>query len=869
MIRVQVVALLALLAAAAPASAAELPLSGTIDLTEAPAKSAAKWTGTENGGLAGGAIAGIGDFDGDGRADVAVGEPKRDTAAGEDTGAVHILTAARDGGPLEDAAKEIRIRGARAGDNAGFDVSAAGDVNGDGLADLLVGAPLADKAADATDQSGAAYLVLGRRDRTEIDLAGDFGGIRITGAGDGAWLGRSVASLPDVTGDGRPELLVGAPRRDVGDRKEAGSVYAIFSGAAGGPVDVSTLVEGAGGFRIDGPSGSSAGGALAGLGLSAIGDLNADGRGEVLLSAPRAPGGAAGSAPVGRAYVVLGRPGPGAIDLDALAPEQGYAVTGVPNTREGDTAGPRFGESISGVGDVNGDELPDFIVGAHLQDGPDRVRGGVAYVMFGKADTAAQTAPREAGPAGFRVVGVSPDDQTGAATGPVGDFNADGLADVAVGAPFADPLSRASAGAVYVVYGRKGEQRDVDLAEIGDRGMRIAGAEGDVIGFALDGAGDIDGDGGPDLAVGGPSIDAEYLSNLRSTKPGTAAIVFGAGPGQQPGAELISDPGFQEELARGCRPALNVQAVLDDDSYNDRNADPQRIRLEGMQAYVGTPRNFGTVIGVTGFGGGGDESEEGGSTPLIEPTQITRGRVDAMKKALFQGITGEDFFPGYATMFTTLADDNPAAGARIMVIDGFTFRGVAELKGLTEGSAPTYIIAIGEPPDRTRSDIRQMRRVTRETKGRYYEARSARQLERALQLIQSRIRCDLEADNFRENLEPEEEAEVADTELEEGVHTADVTLTWRDEDEDFEIDEIQVVDDDGDIVREIDEEELDEAYETASRAAPVTAARGRTFRSLHIRGLRAGRRLRVIARSDDAGSEGRVYARVTQSRRRR
>ena len=241
-----------------------------------------------------------------------------------------------------------------------------------------------------------------------------------------------------------------------------------------------------------------------------------------------------------------------------------------------------------------------------------------------------------------------------------------------------------------------------------------------------------------------------------------------------------------------------------------------------------------------------------------------------MKKKLFENFTGEDPFPGYDVMFTTLADDNPAAGARIMVIDGFTFRGVAQLEGLTDGSAPTYIVAIGDPPDRNRSDIRQMKRVVRETKGRYYEAYSARQLERALQAITSRIRCDLEADNYREHLDVEEVSEVAETELEEGVHTADIALTWRDEDEDYEIDEIQILDEEGDdVIREYDEEELDEAYEEADEDSRVVAERGKTFRSLHVRGLRAGRRLRVIARSDDKRSSGRVYARITQSRRRR
>ena len=868
MTRVLALAVLTLLAAAAPAGAAPLPLTGTIDLTDAPVSNTVRWTAGGPGGLAGASVAGVGDFDGDGRADVAGGEPARDSEGRARGGAVHVVTRSREAGALGDPATGIVIRGARAGDAAGFDVAGVGDVNGDGLADLLVGAPLAGSAGEPTDQAGAAYLVFGRRDRGEIDLAGEFGGVRIGGAEAGAWLGRSVASLPDVTGDGRPELVIGAPKRNVGERKDAGSVYVVF-GPAGGSVDVSRLVTDGAGYRIDGGVASSAGGALAGVGLGTVDDLNGDGRAEVLVGAPRAPAGAAGSAATGMAYVVRGRATAGVIDLAALGTEEGYAISGV--ALRDDPTGPRFGESISGAGDVNGDKLPDLVVGAHLADGPDRNRAGVAYVVFGKADTARQDA-RKLGDGGYRIIGVSPDDQTGAATAGVGDFNADGLADVAVGAPFADSLSRNSAGAVYVAYGRRGEPTDLDLAEIGDRGLRIAGGEGDVTGFALAGAGDIDGDGGPDLVTGAVAIDAEYLSNSRSTKAGSAAVVFGAGAGQQPGAELINDPGYQEELARGCKPALNVQAVLDDDDYNDRVADPQRIRLDGIQAYVATPRNWGTVLGISAFGTSNDEDDEGdgSSAPLVEPTVLSRGKTDALKKLLFENFTGEDPFPGYDVMFTTLADDNPAAGARIMVIDGYTFGSVAELEGLTDGSAPTYIVAIGDPPDRDRGDIRQMKRVVRETKGRYYEARSARQLERKLQAIVSKIRCDLEADNFREHLDAEEESEVAETELEEGVHTADIALTWRDEDEDYEIDEIQILDEEGEeVYSEIDEEDIEEAYESSSRTARVTAARGKTFRSLHVRGLRAGRRLRVIARSDDKSSSGRVYARITQSRRRR
>jgi hypothetical protein len=80
-----------------------------------------------------------------------------------------------------------------------------------------------------------------------------------------------------------------------------------------------------------------------------------------------------------------------------------------------------------------------------------------------------------------------------------------------------------------------------------------------------------------------------------------------------------------------------------------------------------------------------------------------------------------------------------------------------------------------------------------------------------------------------------------------------------------------VLDEEGDdVLRRIDGDEIEEAERGRRIAdAPVTASRGRTFRSLHVRGLKSGRRLRVVVRSDDRRSSGRIYARVTQSRMRR
>ncbi|HEX8122855.1 MAG TPA: integrin alpha [Solirubrobacteraceae bacterium] len=837
-------------------------MSGTLDLVDVPPSLSVRYSAEEEDGLAGGAVAGIGDFDGDGRRDVAVGEPKRDSGDRDDAGAVYVVFDPAKTTDLSKPGDVVTIRGAQGGDFAGFDVAAAGDVNGDGRADLLVGAPLAGpRPQGASVGGGEAYVVFGRPGRAEIDLAApDFGGIRIVGAESYSWFGRAVSTVPDSNGDGRGELVIGAPLRDAPDRPDAGSAYVIFGPADAQTIDVARLPDDQSGFRIDGPAPN----AFAGRAVSSMGDIDQDGLPEVLVTAPQAPTGPSGSN--GAAYVVRSQATPGVIDLAQLE-GRGFVLSRT-TTLPGDgerNPGDWLGESISGLGDVNGDGVPDFVVGAHLANAPNRARAGVAYIIFGKADKTPIDA-HNLGAAGFRVQGVDRQDQTGFSTSPAGDFNADGVQDLAIGAPFADPIARESAGAVYVVYGGSGDVPNVDLAELGERGVRIIGRDGDATGFTLDTAGDVDGDGGPDLVIGSPATDDDYLESFTSERAGSASLVFGVGRGQgNPLDDLKSDPGYGESIAAGCTPALNVQAVLEDNAYTDEDADPERIRKTGMQAFVATPRNFGTVLGITAF----DRTEESESSTIFPPTELGVSRVRTLQRALQREVDGGDIFPGYGPMFRALAEHNPNAGARIMLVDGFLFKRLRGLRGLTRGSAPTYVIAVGEPPDRNAIDISEMKRVARETKGRYFEARTPKEINRALQAIESRLRCDVEADNYQEELQAGDDEEVAEVEVLEGVHSADITLTWIDEDEDFEIEEVVISGEDGEVVDVLDDEEIDDAYTERDPEARLSGGRGRTFRTLHLTGLTPGRTLRVVARSDDRRSSGRVFARVTQSRNRR
>jgi len=849
------------------AHAAPLPLSGTVDLADAGPAQAARWTAGEANGLAGSAVAGIGDFNGDGRPDLAVGEPGRDTPAGPDSGAVHVVLDAGRGGGLEDSASTVTIRGAHAGDRAGFSVHGAGDVNGDGLADVVIGAPNvgAAPAPAAVQGRGEAYVLFGRRDRQPIDLAGEFGGWRITGSAPGDDLGRAVSSIADLNGDGVREVIVSAPRREVpngagGVRGNAGSAYVVFGRRGGGAVDVSTLVESGQGWRIDGPVRSVVGGAYAGRAVSSIADLNGDGRPEVLVTAPRGGTGvAAQTLSKGLAYVVWGRSRPGVVDLERLGAD-GYTITGRVTTpgagAERAENGDFLGESIEPVGDVNGDGRPDFVVGAHLADARDRLNAGVAYVVFGKGDTQPVDL-EDLGPGGFRITGIDEQDQTGFDTVGPGDFDGDGVDDIAITSLFAQPLSKGNAGAAYVVWGRRGASEDLDLAELGDRAVRIAGAtEQDSLGFSVAALGDVNGDDAPDLALGAPATNNTDAAIGRSRKAGTAFVVFGQTTEQRREREAALGA-----HRRGCNPAINVQVLMEDNSYTDQAADPDRIRLSGIQAYVATPRNQGTVLGVTGF-----DPDTEDAAAIIAPTVLRPVKTSALNRALADAVDGEDAFPGYPFMIRTFANDNPGATARVLLVDGVTFGDMADAEGLTEGNPPTYVVAVGNPPDRTDDDIGEMRRLARETDGHYYEAHTTRAIEKALQAIESRLRCDFGADDARAELEPGELVDLTETSLEAGVQSADVRITWHEPETGFEVEELDVIRGEQ-VVTQIGPEDIQSAYETSTSSARVSGERGQGFRTIHVRRLRAGGRLRVVVRAQRGHRGGTVYGRVTLSRR--
>ena len=330
--------------------------------------------------------------------------------------------------------------------------------------------------------------------------------VLVQGAANGDNSGTSVARGGDVNGDGYQDLLIGAPWADGAGRTNAGSTYVVFGRASASTVDLAAL--GDRGFRIDGAtSGDNSGESVAGAG-----DVNRDGYDDLVVGAPNVDGN--GRTNSGSTYVVFGANSTTTVDLAALG-DRGFRI-------EGAVAGDSSGSSVAGVGDINRDGTPDVLIGAWLADRNTRTDSGSSYVVFGANSTTAVDLAALGG-RGFRVDGAVAGDLSGLSVAGPGDVNGDGASDLLIGASNSDPNGRTNSGSSYVVFGAN-STTTVDLAALGGRGFRVDGAAaGEISGSSVAGAGDINGDGTPDLLIGAPRADGNGRADS-----GSSYVVFGA-----------------------------------------------------------------------------------------------------------------------------------------------------------------------------------------------------------------------------------------------------------------------------------------------------------------------------------------------------
>jgi hypothetical protein len=444
-------------------------------------------------------------------------------------------------------ASSSTIAGVGTGARTGAALAVVQPVFGQRNAGLLVGAPRA--RVPGRGRAGAAFLVADPARARRLRLGGS-SVVTILGPADGDHLGTAVAAVPDIDGDERPEVLVGASGADPQARPGAGAAYVIPSRGMklGGTID---LADPEAALRIDGP----AAGARAGRAVAGSSDTNGDGRGEAIIGAP----GLAGRA--GAAYVIhlaLGAP----VDLAAAA-APALALLGT--DRE------RAGTAVAALRDVDGDGLRDVAIGAPRAHVEGRGRAGAVYVVTPGATEGAM-ALADTGPP---IAGESRGDRAGGDLAAAGDATDGDEPDLVVGARTADPLGRRSAGAAYVVSG-PAAARGVDLALLGSDGVRLAGGFGGAgVGTALAGDVDLDRDGRDDVLLGeraaGPADDRTFLL-------ATPALPGPAAP------------------ERRCD-AKPVSMVLDT-SGGLAQADPKKLRGSALELLLNHPSSKDRVIGA-------------------------------------------------------------------------------------------------------------------------------------------------------------------------------------------------------------------------------------------------------------------------------
>lgn len=475
--------------------------------------------GAAQDGRLGDAVSSAGDLNGDGIADILVGARDVDISGNntEDEGRVSVIFGRNTGfdGSLSvsdlDGSNGFNINGINDEQRLGIAVSSAGDVNGDGTGDIIIG------GSGANDNRGDSYIIFGQSSFSEdFDLRSLDGtnGFKVDGITEGDFFGTAVSRAGDLNGDGIDDIVIGANFVDANGNDNAGASYVIFGQDGGFSEDIDlTTLDGTNGFVVNGVNPNH----RSGVSVSSAGDLNGDGVEDLLIGAPEAdPGGRENA---GTTYVVFGQTGGfGAeLDLSTLDGANGFTLNGI-------VAGDVSGFSVSAAGDVNNDGFADIGIGAPFAD-VNNTNAGQGYILFGTATGFTESSFSLSslnGTNGFALNGIDIDNQLGTSVAAAGDVNNDEIDDFVISAVGANN----EAGTSYVVFGQETEfAGTLNLSDLNiNQGFAIDGiVETDRSGESVGGLGDVNGDGIDDLLVGAPQ--ANNFDAPRDA--GEAYVVFG------------------------------------------------------------------------------------------------------------------------------------------------------------------------------------------------------------------------------------------------------------------------------------------------------------------------------------------------------
>jgi len=363
-------------------------------------------------------------------------------------------------------------------------------------------------------------------------------GFSIQGLNFSDRLGEALSSAGDINGDGFDDIIISAPSANPNGNELAGQSFVIFGNNSQVLANFNLdELDGSNGFVINGLSSRD----VLGRSVSTAGDLNNDGIDDLVIGAPGVGSGPFGD--FGRSYIIFGQSNGFSpiFDLSSLDGSNGFFMTGSDTFHS-------LGQSVAGVGDVNGDGVDDVLIGAYSVSINNRVFAGQSYVIFGRNGNFPQGITREDldGTNGFILNGVNSNDWSGYSVSSAGDINGDGINDLMIGAPLADPEGKNGAGTTYVLFGsNKGFPATLELSEInGNNGFVINGINAiDNLGLSISFAGDVNGDGMDDIILGADNRNA----NGNTVSSGESYILFGNNIGFPASIELTSlngDNGF-------------------------------------------------------------------------------------------------------------------------------------------------------------------------------------------------------------------------------------------------------------------------------------------------------------------------------------
>jgi len=451
-------------------------LAMNLEMDESLKNADASFIGEDADDYSGYRVAGAGDVNGDGYDDILIGA-WYDEEGGYRAGQVYLVFGSASGLAMDTSLSnaDASFIGEKSYDRAGYAVAGAGDVNGDGFDDILIGARFNDEGAK---EAGQVYLILGKSSGWAMDTDLSSVDASFIGEEEDDESGTSVTGAGDVNKDGFDDLLIGAIGNGEGG-KNAGQVYLMLGKSSGWSMDTDLSQADAsfiGPFK----------GALCGFSVAGAGDVNGDDVDDILI------GGYGGQHinedMIGRTYIVFGKKSGWVSDFNLSNANASY----VGQTRRDFSAW-----SVAGAGDVNDDGFDDILIGAPERDSTG-TNAGEAYLVLGMASgwklnvslsNADASFWGEAGPdiAGRRVAGA-------------GDVNGDGYDDFLIGAP-SNSESGSASGQSYLVLGRSyGWDMNTSLADV-DASF-LGEAQGDRSGWSLTGAGDVNGDGYSDLLIG-------------------------------------------------------------------------------------------------------------------------------------------------------------------------------------------------------------------------------------------------------------------------------------------------------------------------------------------------------------------------------